>query len=93
MFKEGNLLKFSPFIFKNGIRGKDTIEGACKWVVLDVDSSDITDEEAHLLLSEINHHIVRTSNKTNAFKFRIILELDSEVDLDNTSWMWFMKSC
>lgn len=83
---------YTPFIFKNGIRGKDTIEGACKWVVLDVDSSDITDEEAHLLLSEINHHIVRTSNKTNAFKFRIILELDSEVDLDNTSWMWFMKS-
>ena len=83
---------YSPFRFKDGRRGKDNILTGCKWVVLDVDTSAITDEEAHLLLSDINHHIARTSDANNPFKFRILLELDSVVDVSNQQWRFFIKS-
>ena len=83
---------YSPFRFKDGKRGKDNIITGCKWVVLDVDTSSITDTEAHLLLSDINHHIARTSDKNNPFKFRIILELDSIVDISNQQWRFFIQS-
>jgi len=83
---------YSPFIFTNGKRSKANLEGRTKWVVLDIDHSSITDEEAHLLLSEFNHHIARTSDPTNAFKFRILLELDMQVDVPNENWKYFIES-
>ena len=92
----GNMLEgdyaYSPFRFIEGVRGRDNIDSPCKWVVLDVDTSDITDEEAHILLSDINHYIVRTSNKNNEFKFRILIELDSEVDIPHDQWKFFIHS-
>lgn len=83
---------YSPFKFNNGIRGKDNILGGCKWIVLDVDSSEITDTEAHLLLSDINHYVVRTSNKDNPNKYRILIELDIEVDIPDIRWKTFITS-
>lgn len=85
-------LAYTPFRFINGIRGKENLSGTCKWVVLDIDSSEITDEEAHILLSDINHHIARTSDPNNAFKFRVLLELDSQVDIPDNQWRWFIQS-
>ena len=82
---------YSPFRFINGIRGKDNIISGCKWIVLDVDTSEITDAEAHLLLSDINHFIVRTSNKNNPNKFRVLIELDAEVDIPDIRWKLFIK--
>lgn len=82
-------LAYSPFRFKNGIRGKDNIDSGCKWIVLDVDTSEITDQEAHLLLSDLNHHIVRTSDKNNKFKFRVLLELDTDVHIPEVQWRLF----
>lgn len=82
---------YSPFRFLNGVRGKDNITSGCKWIVLDVDTSEITDEEAHLLLSDINHYIVRTSNKTDPNKFRVLIELDMEVDIADLQWKPFIK--
>ena len=73
-----------------GIRGRDNILGGCKFVVLDVDTSNITDEEAHFLLSDINHHIARTSDPTNPFKFRLLIELDMVVSLDPQTWKYFL---
>ena len=81
---------YSPFKFMNGHRGADNIASGCKWLVLDVDDADITDEEAHILLSDINHFIARTSNKDIATRFRVLLELDSELDIPNTSWSKFL---
>lgn len=83
---------YSPFEFKDGIRGKDNLMGGCKWVCLDVDKSSLTDEEVHFLLQNFNHHIVRTSNKDNPYKFRILLELDSYVDIPDKAWKPFIKS-
>ena len=74
-----------------GVRGKHNVVGGCKWIVLDVDKSTITAEECHLMLSDINHHIALTSNKDNHNKFRILLELDSVVDIPDLHWKAFIK--
>lgn len=83
---------YAPFKFKDGVRGKEYIQSGCKWLCFDVDKSNITDEECHRMLSGINHHIVRTSDKDNAFKFRVIVELDSYVDVDDRIWKTFTQS-
>lgn len=83
---------YSPFKFKDGVRGKDYISSGCKWLCFDIDKSNITDEECHHMLSEINHHIVRTSDKDNPFKFRVLVELDSYVDIEDRVWKPFMSS-
>jgi len=83
---------YSPFLFTNGIRSKANLTGKTKWIVLDVDNSSITDEEAHFLLSDINHHIARTSDPSNAFKFRILLELDIQIDIPADNWRYFIES-
>lgn len=83
---------YSPFKFLNGTRGKDNIDSGCKWLVLDIDTSEITDEECHFLLSGLNHFIVRTSNKDNPNKYRVLLELDSEVNIPPLQWKVFLTS-
>jgi hypothetical protein len=83
---------YSPFKFINGIRGKENIISGCKWIVLDIDSSEITDEEAHVLLSDINHYVVRSSNKNNPNKFRVLIELDAEVDIQDIKWKPFIEA-
>ena len=85
-------LAYSPFKFRDGVRGKDNILGGCKWIYLDIDDSHITDEECHFILQDINHHIARTSEKENPFKFRVLLELDAIVDLPDLQWRPFIKS-
>ena len=83
---------YSPFRFKDGIRTKDNILPGTKWLVLDVDYSLITYEEAHLLLEDLNHHIALSSDASNPFKFRILLELDSVVDVSPQVWKHFYQS-
>lgn len=76
---------------KGGVRGKHNVIGGCKWIVIDVDKSTITAEECHLMLSDINHHIALTSNKDNPNKFRILVELDSVVDISDKHWKAFIQ--
>lgn len=83
---------YSPFIFKNNTRGKDNIQSGAKFIVLDIDKSNITYEEAHFILQDINHHIAQTSNAANPFKFRILIELDSVVDVSAQVWKHFYTS-
>lgn len=80
---------FSPFKFKDGVRRKENLESGTKWIVLDIDDSPLSAEEAHMMLGDINHHIALTSNNNNPFKFRVLLELDSEVHLDAVTWKHF----
>jgi len=77
---------YTPFIFKDGIRHKDNLVGGAKFLVLDVDKSFLTNEEAHILLNQYNHHVALTSDPENSFKFRVLLELDSVVDVDEVTW-------
>lgn len=83
---------YSPFLFKNNTRGKDNIISGAKFIVLDIDKSDITYEEAHFILQDINHHIAQTSNSSNPFKFRILIELDSVVEVPALVWKHFYTS-
>ena len=83
---------YSPFIFKNNTRGKDNIQSGAKFIVLDIDKSNITFEEAHFILQDINHHIAQTSNAANPFKFRVLIELDSVVDVNALVWKHFYTS-
>lgn len=89
----GELLKkdfaYSPFKFKHGTRSRDGILGGTKWVVMDIDDSQITAEEAHFMLADINHHIALSSDPNNDFKFRVLVELDSIVDVDAPTWKHF----
>jgi hypothetical protein len=80
---------YSPFKFNNGVRGRDNILGGTKWIVLDVDTSPISASEAHFMLSDINHHIALSSDPTNEFKFRVLIELDSYVELSPIAWKHF----
>ena len=85
-------LAYCPFKFKNGIRGKENLEGTTKWIVLDVDDSEITYEEAHTLITDINHIIVKTSNNDNPNKYRVLIELDVAIDIPDTNWIKFTKA-
>jgi hypothetical protein len=81
---------YSSFAFEDGKRAKSNLVGGTKFVVLDVDKSCLTDEEVHVLLDQYNHYVVRTSDPDNEFKYRVILELDSVVDIDERMWKEFM---
>jgi len=92
----GDLLKgdfaYSPYRFKDGIRNKDNLLPGTKWLVLDIDDSTITADEAHFILSDINHHVALSSDPENNFKFRVIVELEAVVTLDSDAWIPFYKS-
>lgn len=81
---------YSPFEFKNGIRSVDNLIPETKWLTLDIDQAIVSDETAHDMLSDINHHIARTSNKDNPMKYRLLIELDSKISLTSKQWKKFM---
>jgi len=82
---------YCSFAFEDGIRKKENLRGGTKFVILDIDKSMLTDKEAHTLLSEYNHFVVRTSDPDNEFKFRVILELDCIVEVDERMWKAFIE--
>jgi hypothetical protein len=82
---------YSSFAFRNGVRGKDNIVGGTKFIVLDIDDSVITASEAHFMLMDINHHVALSSDPNNDYKFRVLLELDSSVELNATTWKVFVS--
>ena len=80
---------YSPFKFTNGVRSRENIIGGTKWLVLDIDSSPISASEAHFMLSDLNHHIALSTDPSNEFKFRVLIELDSYVELSPIAWKHF----
>ena len=74
------------------IRGRSNVTGKCTWVCLDIDDTIVSDSEMHSILFNFNHHIARTSNPDNQFKYRIILPLSKSVDVPNTHWKFFIGS-
>ena len=83
-------IAYSPFEFKDGKRKNDNLILGTKWITLDVDEGVVSDEVAHEMLSDINHHIARTSDKSNPMKYRILLELDAYITIDQRQWKKFM---
>lgn len=93
--KLANLLSndtaYSPFEFQGGKRGRDNVLGGADFIVLDIDDSDITWEECHNLLMDYKHLIAKTSDDTNPYKFRCLITLDIQVELNSTKWKLFMQ--
>ncbi len=82
---------YTPFKFQDGKRKNDNIISGATWVALDVDDSDVTLHEMHDILDGFNHHIATTSDSSNPYKFRIILEFNNVVDLPVREWKQFGK--
>ena len=80
---------YSPFRFENGQRNKESLINGTKWLVLDIDDSKVTASEADFMLSDVNHHIALSSDPSNEFKFRVLIELDSVVELSPILWRNF----
>lgn len=85
-------LAYSNFRFKNGIHNLESIDSGCKWIVLDIDDTLVTDEECDLMLEGINHHIARTSNPDNPTKYRVLMELDRSVNISSHNWIQFITN-
>lgn len=83
---------YSPFKLNEGKRGREYIISSTKWLVFDIDESPLTYEETHFMLSDINHHIAPSSDPNNQYKFRLLIELDSAVDLSPIAWKTFCSS-
>jgi len=81
---------YTPFKFIDGKRKNENIISGATWIALDVDDSDITINEMHDILQDYNHHISSTSNSDNPYKFRIILELSTIVDIPVREWKQFI---
>lgn len=75
-----------------GVRGRENITTGTTWICFDVDDSKLTEEEVHYIIEDINHHIARTSDPDNPYKFRVIIQLDASVDLDPNTWRYFIES-
>jgi len=80
---------YSPFRFKDGHRGRDNIISGTKWLVIDVDKTTMSNEDAHFILEGINHHVALTSDASNPMKYRVLVELDSYVELSSIAWKHF----
>lgn len=80
---------YSPFRFVDGLRHKDNLIGGTKWLVIDVDKTSLSAEDAHFILEGVNHHIALTSDPNNHYKYRVLIELDSYVELSAIAWKHF----
>lgn len=80
---------YCPFEFAGGNRARDGVLGGTKWLVMDVDKTTMSADDAHLVLGGINHHIALTSDADNNYRYRVIIELDAVVTLDALEWKRF----
>ena len=85
-----NDTSYVAFEFTDGKRSNDSICSGATFAILDVDDSDITWTEAHDMLQDYTHHVAMTSDDTNPYKFRVMIELDIEVNIDARLWKLFM---
>ena len=74
------------------VRGKYNLSKTTSWVCLDIDDTMIEAKEMHSILAGINHHIALTSNRTNKYKYRVIIELTEATTIIPEEWKFFIKS-
>lgn len=73
---------YSNFTFRDGKRNNQSIDTLSSIFIFDIDCSHISYRQFHNLIKHINHHIAKTSNEANDYKFRVIVELDRQYNLD-----------
>lgn len=74
---------YCGFKFKDGIRNSGNLIRRTNLLIFDIDNSEISMSEMSNCLADIKHIICSTSDKTNIYKFRVIIPLDRYVEIDN----------
>lgn len=71
---------YTAFQFKNGERRNENVlyDRDIDFIVLDIDQSDIDIDTMHICLRKmnLNHILATTSDNSNKFKYRILLEIE-----------------
>jgi hypothetical protein len=74
---------YIPFQLKKGHRKDVNIESETSLLVLDVDKSEISMESLHNdFLKKLNHILASTSDRTNKFKFRLLIPINKKLGKD-----------
>ncbi len=83
---------FSAFEYKENIRSDENCIGKTNLLILDIDDSDETMQEVSNAMQELNHIAVSSSDKNNPYKFRLIIKLGSEIELDKMMYQKVIES-
>jgi len=86
--------EYNSYVHPNpvgGIRGKDNIDSPAQFVVLDIDDDGITIDEAADMFADYMFHMAKTSSADNPYKFRVLIPLNSTVNITSTKWMKLMQ--
>ena len=81
---------FTPFKFKDGVRGKEHIASGADFIMLDIDDSDITIHECADMLGDYKYVMAMTS-QNNPYKFRVMMPIDIVLEIDGTRWLQLMR--
>lgn len=82
---------YTSFKFIGGRRGKDNIDSGSTFAILDIDDSDETINEVADRLQDFRYHMALTSDATNPYKFRVLLQFDIEVKIPRSQWTSFIE--
>ncbi len=83
---------FSAFEYKENIRSDENCIGKTNLLILDIDDSDETMQEVSNAMQELNHIAVSSSDKNNPYKFRLIVKLNSEIELNKMMYQKVIES-
>ena len=73
---------FTPFKFKDGVRGKENIASGADFIMLDIDESDITIHECADMLGDYRY-VMATTSQNNPYKFRVMMPIDIVLEIDD----------
>lgn len=82
---------YAGFRFREGHRNKENLISKTSVLIFDIDDTVIDYKQFSHMISGINHHIALTSDPSNEYKYRIILELDREYDIPEKYYTKLMK--
>lgn len=83
---------FNMYLYKQGINDKNGLYGTSNIIVLDIDITDVSIQECHEKLIEYYHSMARTTDKTNDYKYRILLHTDTQIPiLPNIQYKYILE--
>ena len=84
-------LMFTNYHFDKQEFGRKHIsDKSLKWVILDIDNGSLGIEDMHEALAEYNHILALTSKPTVKTKYRLLIELDKEIDMPLELYVYFI---
>jgi len=81
--KHGNIIQMN--------RSRDNVIGSTNIIILDIDKASIDINTLHDYLAEIPHLLATTADKTNLFKYRLLLPINVELSADAKQYSYVVK--